>query len=346
MKAGKTLNKTAKIIISILLVIALVVGISVAVVAIQSSKIKKDSLDPPVQLSSWMNMINDDAKISEIAIPGSHDSGTYGMNYTAETQDCSFEEQLNRGVRYFDVRVNFVDDDYVIFHGPINGAKYEHVLKDIKNFLDENPSEFLILDYQKFKNNSQDNVFDMLENAVGVDRLVTKNGDVSDSEFVENLTLGDVRGKCVVVSGLDYEKDYVLDRGDGESSGMALYSYYNGMEHRGNRTKFIEKTLPSYIDRFEQEGEGIFILQGQLTDLILIRGPRFLEANHFEDMNDFVKELRTNGKYDKINIIMRDFVSSYTSSLTLALNIDKGIVKDEYKETFDKMLLDSGNNSL
>ncbi len=348
MKAGKnkTLSKTAKIIISILLVIALVLGISVAVVAIQSSKIKKDSLEPPAQLSSWMDLIDDDVKINKIAIPGSHDSGTYGMNHTAETQDCSFEEQLKRGVRYFDVRVNYVDDDYVIFHGPINGAKYEQVLDDIKNFLDENPSEFLILDYQKFKNNSQQNVFDMLENAVGIDRIVMKVSDCSDSEFVENLTLGEVRGKCLVVSGIDYDKPYILDRGDGEKSGMALYSYYNGMEHRGNRIKFIENTLPSYIERYENEGSGIFVLQGQLTDLILLRGPRFLEANHYEDMNDFVKELKMNGDYDKINVIMRDFVSSYTSSLTIALNRDKGIVKDECKGTFDKLILDSGYDTL
>lgn len=337
----KGLNKIGKIFISILLLLVLVIGIATVVVVVQSSKIKKDSAKPPKQLSSWMSMIEDDAKITQIAIPGSHDSGTYGMHYTAETQDCSFAEQLERGVRYFDVRVNYVNDDYVIFHGPVNGAKYSQVLDDIKVFLDENPSEFLILDYQKFKNNSQNNAFDMLENAVGSNRLVSNDTNLSDSEFVENLTLADVRGKCIVVSGIDYDKPYVFDRGDGEVKGTALCSYYNGMEHRGNRIDFIEKTLPSYIDRFEEEGTGIFILQGQLTDLILVRGPRFLEVAHSESMNDYVKGLRENEQYDKINVIMRDFVTSYTSALTISLNIDKDLVKEEYKDDYNKFLLDT-----
>lgn len=340
MKAGKekSINKVGKILISVILIIATIIGISATVVVIQSSKIKKDSVEPPLELSSWMNMIDDSSKINQIAIPGSHDSGTFGMPYTAETQDCSFSEQLQRGIRYFDIRVNFVNDEYVIFHGPINGVEYTEFLNDVKNFLNENPSEFIIIDYQHFKNNSQKVTFEMLEEVIGKDRIVTKRSNFSDKDFVENLTLGEVRGKCLVVSEYDGDFPFIFERGEGG----ALCSYYNSLEHRGNRKKFIEKTLPGYIDKFEKQGTGIFILQGQLTDLILIRGPRFLEAAHADSMNEFVQELRENKKYDKINVIMRDFVTTYTSSLTLVLNVDKGIVKEEYQESYDKMLLDSG----
>ncbi len=336
--SGKTTKKTGKSLISIVLVLALIIGIVASVIAIHSSKIKKDTVNPPVELSSWMNMIDDSAKITNIAIPGSHDSGTYGMSYLAETQDCSFEEQLKRGIRYFDVRVNCVDGDYRIFHGPINGAKYTEVLDDIKNFLNNNPTEFVILDYQHFKNNSEKVTFEMLEETVGKDKLVTKNNDVSDKEFVENLTLGEIRGKCLVISEYKDDFEFIFERGEGKS----LCSYYNGDEHKGSQKDFVEKTLPNYIEKFEEEGTGIFILQGQLTDGIFVRGPRYREASHFDSMNEFVKGLRENEQYDKVNVIMRDFVTSYTSSLTLALNVDKGLVKDEYNEPYEKMLLDSG----
>ncbi len=334
----KATSIAGKILISIVLVLALIIGIGAAVIAVHSSKIEKDTVNPPALLSSWMNMIDDNAKITEIAIPGSHDSGTYGMTYLTETQDCSLAEQLDRGIRYFDVRVNFVDGEYRIFHGPINGAEYTEVLNDIKNFLEKNPTEFIILDYQHFKNNSEQVTFEMLEKTVGKDRLVTKNSDVSDKEYVENLTLGEIRGKCLVISGYEGDFPFIFERGEGKS----LCSYYNGDEHKGSQKDFVEKTLPNYIEKFEEEGTGIFILQGQLTDGIYIRGPRFREASHAESMNEFVKELRENEQYDKINVIMRDFVTSYTSSLTLVLNEDKGFVKDEYKESYDKMLLDSG----
>lgn len=337
MKTGKC-KASSKILISIVLVLAIIIGVVASVIAIHSSKIKKDLIEPPIELSEWMNMIDDDAKITEIAIPGSHDSGTYGMIYLAETQDCSFEEQLERGIRYFDVRVNCVNDKYRIFHGPINGADYSEVLEDIKNFLDKNPTEFLILDYQHFKNNSEKVTFEMLEKAVGTDRLVTNDSDESDKEFVENLTLGEVRGKCLVISEYEGDFSYIIERGEGH----ALCSYYNGDEHKGSPKDFVSKTLPSYIDKFDKEGTGIFILQGQLTDGMFICGPRFREASHTKGMNEFVKELRQNEQYDKINVIMRDFVTSYTSSLTLALNEDKDFVKEDCKESYEKLLSDAG----
>lgn len=54
-------------------------------------------------------------KLSEIFIPGSHDSGTYKVfNKIAspwtKTQNKTFYEQLNGGIRYFDCRLMYVTD--------------------------------------------------------------------------------------------------------------------------------------------------------------------------------------------------------------------------------------------
>ena len=37
-------------------------------------------------LGGWMGMIDDDVPVTDIVMPGSHDSGTYGMLFLGETQ--------------------------------------------------------------------------------------------------------------------------------------------------------------------------------------------------------------------------------------------------------------------
>ena len=60
--------------------------------------------------SKWMKNINDDTLINEIVMPGSHDAGSYKMVWLGETQQFNIEQQLEMGVRYFDLRVNKKDD--------------------------------------------------------------------------------------------------------------------------------------------------------------------------------------------------------------------------------------------
>ena len=66
------------------------------------------------------------------------------------------------GTRYFDIRVNKVDGEYVIFHSIINGVKFLPILESIKNFVIENPTETLLLDFQHFNGGSQDDVYNFI----------------------------------------------------------------------------------------------------------------------------------------------------------------------------------------
>ena len=114
--------------------------------------------------SNWMENIKDDALVNEIVMPGSHDAGSYKMVWLGETQQFNIEQQLKMGVRYFDLRVNKKDDKYIIFHSIINGVEFIPILETIKNFVIENPTETLLLDFQHFKGDSQNDVFDLITN--------------------------------------------------------------------------------------------------------------------------------------------------------------------------------------
>ena len=78
--------------------------------------------------SKWMQNVEDETLVNEIVLPGSHDAGTYKMVWLGETQQFSIGQQLEMGVRYFDIRVNKIDDKYVIFHSIINGVDFIPIL--------------------------------------------------------------------------------------------------------------------------------------------------------------------------------------------------------------------------
>ena len=275
--------------------------------------ITRDSAEPNDALTEWMSYISDDAPVTRLAIPGSHDSGCSGMPWYAETQDLNFAEQLARGVRYFDIRVNKKGGDLVIFHGPVNGTDYVELLYQIDEFMDAHPSEFLILDFSHFKNDSESEVFRLFDEIVSAERVVNDTC-MTDSEYLDSLTLGDVRGKCVV---------------------FALVSPYKKLWNGSSAKKLTDKILDRYIDTFKGIDSGFFVLQCQLTDNALVFGPRYREGKLIKRANDFVRALYDNAEdLPYINIIMRDFVTCEKTALIVGLNIAKGWVSGEKAESF------------
>ena len=112
-------------------------------------------------------------------------------------QHLTIEEQLKLGVRYFDLRVNKVDNEYVMFHSVLNGTKFNPILDCIVQFLEENPSETLLLDFQHFKNSSDDYVYnEVSERLKG--KLVVQDESQNELQYVDDLTLKETRGKCIV----------------------------------------------------------------------------------------------------------------------------------------------------
>ena len=68
--------------------------------------------NPSAKGGNWMSYISDDTYISDISIPGTHDSASYrrgGIYSLAHCQNLNLENQLKVGVRYFDIRL---DKDY------------------------------------------------------------------------------------------------------------------------------------------------------------------------------------------------------------------------------------------
>lgn len=284
----------------------------------------------------WMKDIYDDKKIEDIVIPGSHDSGTYGMNWLGCTQNYSIKEQLYSGTRYLDLRINKKDNnDLVMFHGILNGTNFETNMNVIKEFVTDYPSETLLLDFQHFKGDVQEDVAEYLDaNFNKENLLITNTTNLTDLEYVSTLTLKDARGKCLVFFGDNStlsSNNYIFARNNDECTNkeQSLNSCYVSSYNKLSSEDFIKDGLPYYIDNIkakikEENHKGIFVLQGQLTDGQLIFGPYSKEKAHNSNMSKYIKNISSSDNLSLINVIMRDFVTPLKNEEIISLNSYKG----------------------
>ena len=172
-------------------------------------------------MNKWMSRINDEKSLALINIPGSHDSAAFNMfccgSCFAKTQNYDIKTQLNIGARMLDLRVatmsnssfdNNMIDSMICCHGVCDCYCYENnkkikltyanCLNQIKNFLNENPSETIIIRTDSGRGNKKIN----LENASKVFNSIL--GDIS-VQYNNKLILGDIRGKVVYVYSNRFE---------------------------------------------------------------------------------------------------------------------------------------------
>ena len=114
----------------------------------------------------WMAQLPDDAVLSSVNLPGSHDAGTASIfeDFMAQASFTScqkyyYEEQLNSGVRSFDIRCSAKSDDAAlsdvrIIHGSETWAcdnrdgtalTLENILNESVRFLNEHPTETIVM---------------------------------------------------------------------------------------------------------------------------------------------------------------------------------------------------------
>nr|XP_057903465.1 1-phosphatidylinositol phosphodiesterase-like [Doryrhamphus excisus] len=105
-----------------------------------------DTPTPEYFNPSWMSTISDHRLLSEVTMPGTHNTmALYGGVY-AECQSWSLASQLQAGVRFLDVRVRHVDGVLTIHHGvSYQRAHLGDVLQGVATFLSRYPSEAVLM---------------------------------------------------------------------------------------------------------------------------------------------------------------------------------------------------------
>ena len=147
---------------------------------------------------TWMSQVSDDAKIKEMSLPGSHDSGaTHSIaDVAGKCQDLDIKTQLNIGVRFLDLRIQLINDEFIITHAFVKqNLTLKEVLDDIDSFLNKNNEEFLLLSIKE----EESSVDSSLNYNEALKRDLVKYDTISLDNILPT-TLGEARGKAYVLS--------------------------------------------------------------------------------------------------------------------------------------------------
>ncbi|MDV5139644.1 hypothetical protein CYR40_11200 [Chimaeribacter arupi] len=163
----------------------------------------------------WMSDIDDSTPLGQLSIPGTHDSGSRYGGAAIANQVMTISQQLNAGIRYLDIRVRHIDNHFAIHHGPVyQHLNFDDVLSQTTAFLAANPTETVFMRIKE-EHTPADNTRTINET---LDEYLKKYNKVfkSPRSFTWNkqLTLGDMRGKIVVIYDGVYGNAEGYDFGD------------------------------------------------------------------------------------------------------------------------------------
>jgi hypothetical protein len=163
---------------------------------------------------AWMAQVPDDQPLGSIRIPGTHNSaadrsvssasalGVLGGSFLAQCQDLTIAEQLERGVRYIDIRLKLDGDTLRVYHGPcFCGHTFADILVITTAFLRQRPSEVIIMEVHR-----EDSGFSTRRRISDSSFMVAVNDslapyrDLIAADGAPNPALRDVRGKLMLVS--------------------------------------------------------------------------------------------------------------------------------------------------
>ncbi len=172
--------------------------------------------------TDWMADVDGEQKLSEVSIPGTHDTCTQyvSLGYIFRCQDTGVKEQLENGYRYLDMRLVLDEKDgedtLVLKHNfascrtgksPFSSKLYyEDVEKEVLDFLKEHPEETVIMCMKA--ENGDDSVKELQTLLYSYidknpEKWYTKN---------EIPTLDEVRGKVVLATRFEDELGVGEDR--------------------------------------------------------------------------------------------------------------------------------------
>lgn len=247
------------------------------------------SFGPPVD--GWMTQMSDvlaSKKPSNITLPGSHDTGTYGITVAGSTitpdldpvladflkplgteannilkrwavsQFLDAKDQLKLGVRYFDIRVCKTDTGALYTCHALTGAGISEILTQVATFLAEpgHEHEWVILDFNHIYGYQTGEPLSDLANLVST---TLGNALATPVEFSTANTFSDFWKKNKQVIAFLSDPNYVGQYPNLFWSGQDIHSPWPNVQDLNSLTQAMNQNLT------QREFPAFFVLQSQET---------------------------------------------------------------------------------
>lgn len=199
--------------------------------------------NPDNRLADWMSFLPDDAFVSDLSIPGTHDSAT-GEGFTssiyatsAQTQEISLADQREKfGIRAYDIRPAVTAngdglDNLYCYHGIAKTKKsIGSFFSELCAFLDNHPTEFFIIHLYPanldLKSDSKKKEIKARTSELMM-QLITETYSSYVCDFKANLRVSDMRGKILFLKRSDFDNNM----------GCATLYEWNGDVWSGQKSK-------------------------------------------------------------------------------------------------------------
>lgn len=248
----------------------------------------------------WMSSINDNRRLSELSIPGTHDTmahkdalfpGNPVYDYTI-TQSMRLNNQLDAGIRFVDIRANYQNGQFLMNHGAVYlNSTFQDVINYSKEFLNTNPSEtiFMRIQQQHSKVSNDDFVARLKQYMNSEPGLFYTNGE-------SNPTLGKMRGKIVIL--LDVEGNHYYS--------MGVLNYWNAIiqdEYKTVASAKVEKVKDHlHLSNNRSSTSTIYINYLSGTDNI-----GYLPRNNAAYVNPRVTNYFDEQDFNYVGIVVADY---------------------------------------
>lgn len=303
--------------------------------------------------SGWMDWLPNDRRVSELTLPGTHDSMAWRPNLPGaditRTQTMNLYDQLMSGIRVLDIRVKYDNGtSFPVHHGVVYlGADFGDVLETIKKFLASNPTEAVFMRFSQEASSASDSEMQRL-----FVKYYKKYQDIFYKGGSQNPTVGEIRGKLVFISnvlslnnyGLNYrdidkQDDYYL------STNWDLYGKWEKVKKQINRSNSKTYTNQIYMNYLSGSGGSFpyFVASGHVSpgtgaDRLATgltepgfwyqypdfpRGSWFLvfATIYFEGTNTLTADYLENNKISRGGMIMADFPGERLINNIIACNL-------------------------
>lgn len=160
----------------------------------------------------WMGLLADGTKLSDIDIPGTHDSGAWEGDVWQKTQAMDISAQLNTGVRFLDMGLR--QDHNKLYVLPMVGTPsltLDKVLEACTAFLEAHPSEtILMMVRDEFEATGNTQSFSQ-----NVQAYMAASGSAHWYTGRAVPAISEVRGKIVLIRDYEGPSDEGIDASGG-----------------------------------------------------------------------------------------------------------------------------------
>lgn len=112
---------------------------------------------------NWMSYLDDTKKLTELTIPGTHDTCTYRVSGLYQCQTMNLETQFKNGVRFWDIRLKVKDGKIYAYHGTkYLDITFDNILTTSAILLRQFPSECIIMSISHEENQDNEELYQKL----------------------------------------------------------------------------------------------------------------------------------------------------------------------------------------